>query len=74
MQQRVRHHYFSVCHTISAVDHGTRPRSLAAGKGEMAITTSTISQRSPVEMSYACKSPPMQQKSKNLPPGALHGV
>ena len=32
MQQRVRHHYLSVCHSISAVDHGTRPRSLAAGK------------------------------------------
>jgi hypothetical protein len=26
----------------------------------MAITTSTISQRSPVEMSYACKSSPMR--------------
>lgn len=64
MQQRVRHHYLSVCHIISTVDHGTRPRSLAAGKEEMAISTSSISQRSPVEMSYACKSPPMQKKQK----------
>jgi hypothetical protein len=56
MQQRVRHLYFSVCHTISAVDHGTRPRGLAARKGEMAITTSTISQKFPVEMSNAWKS------------------